>query len=119
MILVCILGPIAAWLGFGERGLVRLYNVQMEHEKYTERIRRLAEENKALLEEIHRLRTDMEYVESVVKRELNLIKKNEVIYRFNTKESPNDSAGAASETWRSDMEGKSEREVQWDERKEK
>ena len=51
-----------------------------------DKIRRLAEENQDLLEEIDRLRTDMKYVESVARRQLNLIKENEVIYRFEKKE---------------------------------
>ena len=38
-----------------------------------------------LLEEIKRLRTDMKHVESIARREFNLIKKNEVIYRFGNK----------------------------------
>ncbi|MCP4681300.1 MAG: septum formation initiator family protein [Desulfobacterales bacterium] len=113
VIIICIVGPIVAWLGFGERGLVRLYHIQKEHEKYIERNRELAEENQALLEEIQRLRTDMKYVESVAKRELDLIKDNEVIYRFSTEESPDDTAKAVLET---PMGGKSEREVEEDER---
>ena len=42
----------------------------------------LVAENEALIEEVHRFRTDMTYVESVARNELNLIRENEVIYRF-------------------------------------
>ena len=82
LIVLCFLGAIAAWLAFGERGFLHLYYAEMERQDHIDRIRRLAEENRALLEEINRLRTDIEYVESVARRELNLIKRNEVIYRF-------------------------------------
>lgn len=82
LIALCLTGAIVAWLGFGERGLIRLYHTEMERQAFIERIRRLDEENKALLKEVQRFRTDMKYVESVVRRELNLIKKNEIIYRF-------------------------------------
>jgi cell division protein FtsB len=85
LIVLCFLGAIAAWLAFGERGLLRLYNAEMERQAHIDRIRRLAAENRALLEEINRLRTDIEYAESVARRELNLIKENEVIYRFKKK----------------------------------
>lgn len=85
LIVLCFLGAIGAWLAFGERGLLRLYNAEMERQAYIDRIRRLAAENRALLEEIKRLRTDIEYAESVARRELNLIKENEVIYRFKKK----------------------------------
>ena len=35
-----------------------------------------------LLEQIDRLQKDKEYIETVARRELNLIKKDEIIYRF-------------------------------------
>ena len=54
----------------------------MERQAHIERIQELVEENQALLEEIERLRTDMSYIESVARRELNLIRENEVVYRF-------------------------------------
>lgn len=86
MIVLCLLIGIVAWLGFGEQGLIHLYRTEMERQAHTDKIRRLAEENQALLEEIDRLRTDIKYVELVVRRQLNLIKENEVIYRFEKKE---------------------------------
>ena len=70
------------WLWFGEGGFARLYRSEAERQSCIERIHRLAAENQALLDEVKLLRTDMKYVESVARRELNLIKKNEVIYRF-------------------------------------
>jgi cell division protein FtsB len=82
LIAMGILIIILAWLAFGERGLVRLYQTEVERQAHIERIRELAEENQALLEEIERLRTDMSYIESVARRELNLIRENEVVYRF-------------------------------------
>ena len=72
-----------AWLWFGEGGFGRLYRSETERQACIERIRRLAEENQMLLNEVQLLRTDMKYLESVARRELNLIKENEVIYRFN------------------------------------
>ncbi|MBW1781014.1 MAG: septum formation initiator family protein [Deltaproteobacteria bacterium] len=71
-----------AWLWFGESGFVRLYRSEAERQACVERIRKLAEENQGLLNEVHLLRTDMKYLESVARRELNLIRENEVVYRF-------------------------------------
>ena len=82
---------IFAWLGFGERGLLRLHRTEMERRALSEKIRRLAEENKALYEEVQRLRSDMKYLETVVREELNLIKENEVIYRFGKGKNSGDS----------------------------
>ncbi len=78
------------WLGFGERGLARLYRSEMEYKAYVERIRLLAEENQSLIEEINCLRTDMKYIETLARRELNLIAKNEVIYRFDKEKNHED-----------------------------
>lgn len=58
----------------------------MERQAYTERIRQLTEENQALLVEIDRLRTDKKYIESVARKQFNMIKSNEVIYRFEQEE---------------------------------
>jgi cell division protein FtsB len=84
LIMIGILVPLLAWLVFGKRGLVELYHSDQERQAYEERIRRIDEENRALYEEINRLKTDMEYIESVARKELNLIREDEVMYRFNT-----------------------------------
>lgn len=72
---------------------MHLYRTEMERQAYIERIRQLTEENQALLNEIKLLRTDMKYVESLVRKHFNMIKSNEVIYRFNL-EKPRDDVGA-------------------------
>ena len=82
MISLAILTPFLAWLGFGERGLFHLYRTEMERQVYIDRICLLAEENQSLLEEVNRLSTDMEYIESLARKDLNLVKLNEVVYRF-------------------------------------
>jgi len=76
-----------AWLWFGEGVFVRLYRSEAERQACIERIHKLAAENQALLNEVHLLRTDMKYLESVARRNLNLIKENEVVYRFDTEPS--------------------------------
>jgi len=84
---------IVAWLWYGENGFIHLYQTKVEREASTERIRLLTEENRVLLEEIHRLRTDMDYVESVARERLNLVKENEVIYRFGAGDGSKKSSG--------------------------
>jgi len=82
LIILCFLAPLLAWLGFGDRGLIHLYHKEMERQAHVEKIRQLAEENRSMLEEVRRLRNDMKYIESVARKELNMIKQNEVVYRF-------------------------------------
>ncbi len=82
LLLLGLLGPILAWLALGERGLIRLYQTEMERQAHLERIRRLTEENQALLEEVERLRNDRSYAESVARKELHLVKPGELVYRI-------------------------------------
>jgi cell division protein FtsB len=113
LILLCFLAPVMAWLGFGEQGLIHLYRTEMERKAYVDRIHQLAKENQTLLEEVHRLRTDMEYIESVARKELSLIKKNEIIYRFDKKETHRKDTGSITKKAQlRDENGRSEREVQ-------
>jgi cell division protein FtsB len=81
-----LLSLMAAWLGFGERGLVHLFQMEKDRTSHLERIGRLERENKELLEEIQRLRTDQEYIESTGRREFGLIKNDEILYRFDRNE---------------------------------
>jgi len=79
------LGLVVAWLGFGERGFIHLYRMDTERQAYLERINKLERENRELLEEIQRLRSDRDYVENLGRRELGLVKEDELMYRFETK----------------------------------
>ena len=81
--IILFLALMVAWLGFGERGFIHLYRMDKERQVYLERIRNLEKTNQALLDQIHRLRTDKEYIESVARKELGLVRDNEVIYRVN------------------------------------
>lgn len=73
---------IAAWLGFGERGFIHLYRMDRERQVCLDRIVDLETENRKMLREIERLRTDTEYIEYVARKDLGLVRENEVIYRF-------------------------------------
>jgi len=79
---LCFAVPIAGWIWYGEGGMVHLCRTEVERQESLDRIRKLVAENQTLIEEVHRFRTDMTYVESVARNELNLIRENEVIYRF-------------------------------------
>ena len=77
-----VVGLIVVWLAFGERGFIHLYRMEKERQAYLEKIRKLEEANKELLDQIGRLRKDKEYIEAVARKELGLVKENELIYKF-------------------------------------
>ena len=81
-IALLFLALIVAWLGFGERGFIHLYRMEKERQTYLARIRHLEKQNQQLLEQINQLRTDEDYIESVARRELGLVKDNEIIYKI-------------------------------------
>ena len=89
-IFALLLGLIIAWLGFGERGFIHLYKMEKERQAHMERIHKLERENQALLEEINLLRTDKAYLESVARKELGLVKEDEILYRFSSKRQTDD-----------------------------
>lgn len=90
LIAILFLALIVAWLGFGERGFYHLYRMEQERQVYLEKIQHLEDKNKELLSQIDRLRKDKEYIESVARRELNLVKKDEIIYRFSQEQDDKD-----------------------------
>ncbi len=85
LLALLFLGLVAAWLGFGERGFIHLYRMDRERQTYLEKINKLERENRELLDEIQRLRSDREYVENLGRREMGLVKEDEIMYRFETK----------------------------------
>ena len=73
---------LAVWLVFARHGLLDLHKMQNEKERSLAVIKELKEKNKLLAAEIRRLREDRQYLESVARKELGLVKDNEIIYRF-------------------------------------
>ena len=74
---------LAVWLCLGDRGLVRLYKQDIEKQKYENSLKKIREDNRTLLEDIQSLRNnDTKKIEHIAREDLNLIKENEVIYRF-------------------------------------
>jgi cell division protein FtsB len=82
LITLPLLGLMLAWLGFGERGFIHLYKMEKKREASLQKILKMEKENQKLLDEIQRLQKDQAYIESVARRELGLIKEDEILYRF-------------------------------------
>ncbi len=67
---------------FGEKGVLRLLRLQKELEEIKGRNLRIEEENRKLREEVKRLQTDKRYIEEIARKELGLVKEDEIIYQF-------------------------------------
>jgi cell division protein FtsB len=67
---------------FGNKGLYHLYRLRQEREQLLQTNLNLKDENERLVKIIDRLQHDQEFIEDTIRKELNFIKKNEVIYQL-------------------------------------
>ena len=71
---------------FGEKGVIRIIQLEQERHRITREGSLIKKDNKKLKEEIRRLREDPKYLESVARRDLGLIKENEILFIFEDEE---------------------------------
>ncbi len=83
---------------FYRNGILDLNRKKVELETQIEKNEALREENTGLYREVTRLKSDQEYLEQVARKELGMIKKNEIIVKFHAddKSSPAEESGLES-----------------------
>jgi cell division protein FtsB len=79
---ILALGSMLFFVIFGENGLADLNLLKQERNLLLGKNRELEQKNIALYREIHRLKNDLKYIESVARRELGMIGKDEVIFKL-------------------------------------
>ena len=79
---ILALSSLLFFVIFGENGLADLNLLKQERNLLLEKNRELEQKNIALYREIHRLKNDLKYIESVARRELGMIGKDEVIFKL-------------------------------------
>ena len=84
---------IIAWLAFGERGFIHLYRMQKERQVYLKKIHELEDANQELMEQILKLQGDKDYIELMARKELGLIKDDEIIFRLGKDQDNRDVSG--------------------------
>jgi cell division protein FtsB len=67
---------------FGDKGLLRIYELRQDKAKIDARLSETRADNEKLKREILALRTDRRYIESIARKDLGLVRGNEVIYQF-------------------------------------
>ena len=73
---------------FGERGLLRIYQLNREKQLMQKRLEELHAENDQLKRELEALKSDRRYLESIARKDFGLVKKNETIYQFPPADKP-------------------------------
>lgn len=80
-----ILGLVLVLLVFfSHRGLYQVYHLRQEKNRLAWENTRLTEENTRLARTIDRLHNDPEMIQDLIRRELNFVKKNELIIQLPT-----------------------------------
>jgi cell division protein FtsB len=74
---------------FSHRGIFQIYRLKQEKTALDTENQKLAEENAKLARTIDRLHNDPEMIQDLIRRELNFVKKNEVIIQLPAKEGEN------------------------------
>lgn len=67
---------------FGDKGLLRIYELRHDKSRIDTRLTEAKVENEKLKLEIVALKTDRRYLESIARKDLGLVRSNEVIYQF-------------------------------------
>lgn len=73
---------------FSDNGLVDLILLRKEKERSAEKNREVIRENLSLYREIERLKHDPEFIESVARKELGVVRKDEVILKPRSSSTP-------------------------------
>lgn len=81
-LLLALIPAIAAFAVFGDKGVLDIYRLKKELNGILSYNKSLDEENRALEENIRLLKTDKRYIGYIAKKELGMIRKNEVVYKI-------------------------------------
>lgn len=67
---------------FGDKGLLRIYELKQDKNKINARLADSKNDNEKLKREIIALKSDRRYLESIARKDFGLVRGNEVIYQF-------------------------------------
>ncbi|MEA3417751.1 MAG: septum formation initiator family protein [Thermodesulfobacteriota bacterium] len=80
-LIILVLFSLLLLIIFGDNGLVDFVLIKGERNRLVEKNEKLNQENLVMYHEIDRLKNDPKFVENVVRQELGVIAKDEVIFK--------------------------------------
>lgn len=80
-IVILLLFSLLVFIMFSDSGLADLFKLKSERDRLFQENARLKRENLTMYRMIERLKDDPEYIESIARKELGMIKKGEVILK--------------------------------------
>jgi cell division protein FtsB len=72
-------------IAFSDRGAVDLYQVHLKKIRIQRSSVALQQKNRALYDNIQRLKYDGEFIENIARSELGMVGKDEMVYQFKNK----------------------------------
>jgi cell division protein FtsB len=67
---------------FGDKGLLRIFELRQDKARIEKRLIEIRSENENLKREVVALQSDRRYIERIARKDLGLVRSNEVIYQF-------------------------------------
>jgi cell division protein FtsB len=67
---------------FGDKGLLRIFELRQDKSKIEARLSESRADNEKMKREIVALKSDRRYLESIARKDFGLVRSNEVIYQF-------------------------------------
>jgi len=83
---ILLLFAMLLFIVFSDNGLADLYQLKNERDRLIGENRRLTTENLKLYRSIERLKSDPAYIESIARKELGMIRKEEIIIKPRTRD---------------------------------
>lgn len=88
---ILLLFSLLIFIMFSDSGLADLFTLKGERDRLLQENARLKQENLKLYRTIERLKNDPEYIESIARKELGMIRKEEVILKPKSSDDDGDS----------------------------
>ncbi len=89
LVLFLLSGTFIILIAFlGEYGILAFQDLKQREQQLNERIQTLTQKEQKLLQEIDALKNNLDYIEALARKDLGLIRKDEVIYFLSGKSSP-------------------------------
>ncbi len=83
LVLLLVFGVLTLLISFvGEYGILSSYRLENQETELQQELQTLYFREQELIREVEALKTNPEYIESIARRELGLVRRGEIIYHF-------------------------------------
>lgn len=73
---------MAAFIAFSLKGVINIYRLNTRKKELTKSIARIKKSNKETMKQIYELTHNKQYIASLAREQLNMVKKGELVFKF-------------------------------------